>query len=67
MLAALLKLGVLNPAGASVADCCAMPTNPMVIAISAPNRHALTRTFLRRGIAMNVPPVKKLAELLRAR
>ena len=36
MLAALLKLGVLNPAGASVADCCAMPTTPMVIAISAP-------------------------------
>jgi hypothetical protein len=46
-----------------------MPTNPMVIAISAPNRfpHTLRKTFLRRGIAMNVPPDKKLAELLHAR
>jgi hypothetical protein len=67
MLCALLKLGVLKPAGASFADCCAIPTKPRVNAISAPNRHTLTRTFLRRGIAMNVPPVKKLAELLHAR
>jgi hypothetical protein len=33
----------------------------MVIAISAPNRHTLRRTFLRRGIAMNVPPKTPVA------
>jgi hypothetical protein len=39
----------------------------MIIAISAPNRQTLKRTFLRRGIVMNVPPVKTLGEHLHVR
>jgi hypothetical protein len=67
MLCSLLKLGVLKPAGASFADSCAIPTNPRVIAISAPDRHTLRRAFLQSGIAMNIPPIKNLAEHLHAR
>jgi hypothetical protein len=56
MLAALLKLGVLNPAGASVAEFAAVPTSPVPNAVNAANRQEQRRTFLRGGVSMSVPP-----------
>src|ERR1700678_4741267 len=53
MLAALLKLGVLNPAGASVAEFAAVPTSPCPNAVNAANRQEQTRTFLRGGMSMS--------------
>src|SRR5271156_4359878 len=56
MLAVLLKLGVLNPAGASVAEFPAIPTSPVPNAVSVANRQEPRGTFLRGGMSMSVPP-----------
>src|ERR1700677_2554527 len=67
MLAALLKLGVLNPAGASVAELAAIPASPVPNAASAANRLIQRRTFLRGGMSMSVPPKKIRVAYARAR
>jgi hypothetical protein len=56
ILAAPLKLGVLNPAGASVAEFAATPTTPVPNAVSVANRQEQQRTFFRGGMSMRVPP-----------
>src|SRR5580658_10763474 len=56
MLAVLLKLGVLNPAGASVAEFPAIPTSPVPNAVNVAKRQEPRRTFLRGGMSMSVPP-----------
>jgi hypothetical protein len=55
-LCALLKLGVLNPAGASVADFAATLTSPAPNAINIAKRQEQRRTFLQWGVSMSVPP-----------
>jgi hypothetical protein len=61
MLAAPLKLGVLNPAGASVAESAAIPTSPVPKAVIAANRHEYSRTLLREVMSMSVPPKTRIA------
>jgi hypothetical protein len=56
MLCCPLKLGVLNPAGASVADFAATLTSPVPIAIDVARRQEQRRTLLLGGMSMNVPP-----------
>jgi hypothetical protein len=51
-----LKLGVLNPAGASVADFAATLTSPAPNAINIAKRQEQRRTFLQWGMSMSVPP-----------
>jgi hypothetical protein len=51
-----LKLGVLNPAGASVADFAATLASPVPNAVNAAKRQEQRRTFLQWGISMSVPP-----------
>jgi hypothetical protein len=49
-----LKLGVLNPTGASVADFAATLTSPAPNAINIAKRQEQRRTFLQW--AMSIPP-----------
>jgi hypothetical protein len=56
MLCAPLKLGVLNPAGASVADFAATLAGPVPSAVNAAKRQEERRTFLQWGMSMSVPP-----------
>jgi hypothetical protein len=51
-----LKLGVLNPAGASVAEFAATLTSPVPNAIDVAKRQAQRRILLRWGMSMVVPP-----------
>jgi hypothetical protein len=55
-LCAPLKLGVLNPAGASVADFAATLASPVPNAVNAAKRQEQRRTFLQWGMSMSVPP-----------
>jgi hypothetical protein len=73
MLCALLKLGVLKPAGASVADFAATLASPAPKAATAVKRQEHRRIFLQWGVSMSVPPKdivayvgvgRKLADLL---
>ena len=61
MLCALLKLGVLKPAGASVADFAATLTSPAPKAATAAKRQEHRRTFLQWGLSMSVPPKDTVA------
>src|ERR1700728_1786580 len=56
MLCCPLKLGVLNPAGASVADFAATLTSPVPSATDVTKRQAQRRIFLRWDMSMVVPP-----------
>jgi hypothetical protein len=55
-LCALLKLGVLNPAGASVADCAATLASPVPNAANPAKRQKQRRTFLQWAMIMSIPP-----------
>ena len=61
MLCALLKLGVLKPAGASVADFAATLASPVPNAATAAKRQEHRRTFLQWGMSMSVPPKDTVA------
>src|ERR1700733_10976144 len=56
MLCCPLKLGVLNPAGASVAEFAATLTSPVPNAIDVAKRQAQRRILLRSDMSMVVPP-----------
>lgn len=58
MLAALLKLGVLKPAGASVADFAATLASPVPNVANIATTQEERRSFLPRGMDMSVPPKK---------
>jgi hypothetical protein len=73
MLCALLKLGVLKPAGASVADFAATLASLVPKAATAAKRQEHRRTFLQWVMSISVPPKdtvayvgvgRKLADLL---
>ena len=51
-----MKLGVLNPAGASVADFAVTLASPVPIAVNAAKRQEHRRMLLRWGMSMSVPP-----------
>jgi len=55
------KLGVLNPAGASVADFAAPLTSPAPNAINIAKRQEQRRTFLQWAMSMSVPPKTPVA------
>jgi hypothetical protein len=53
-----LKLGVLKPAGASVADFAATLASPVPNAATSPTTQEERRSFLPLGMSMSVPPRK---------
>ena len=61
MLCALLKLRVLKPAGASVADFAATLASPVPNAATGAKRQEQRRTFLEWGLSMRVPPKDTVA------
>jgi hypothetical protein len=61
MLCALLKLGVLKPAGASVAEFAATLASPVPKAATAAKRQEHRRTFLQWGMSMRVSSKDSLA------
>jgi hypothetical protein len=58
MLWAPLKLGVSNPAGASVGVCASTLANPVAKALDVAAKQKQTRTLFERGITMSIPPHK---------